>query len=334
MKKLGIVITSTLVLGFFVATAVYLDIQNYAHTPAGTEPVEQVVVVKSGQGFQSFSKMLRERDIIEHPAKFRLLARIKGYDKKIKAGEYRLSSAMKPNKILEIMVQGKVLLHRLTIPEGYNLQQIARAVSTAGFGNEIDFLKAATDPDLVHAQGIDAETFEGYLFPDTYYFPKGTLPEKIISSMVKRFRSVFLPEWKEQAKSMGLTIHQVVTLASIIEKETGVAAERPVISSVFHNRLNRKMRLESDPTVIYGIKDFNGNITRKDLSTSTPYNTYTITGLPPGPISNTGVEAIKAVLYPADTEFLFFVSRKDMTHQFSTNIRDHNRAVRKYQLGR
>ena len=334
MKKLGIVITSTLILGFFVTAAVYLDILNYAQTPFGTEPLEQVVVVKSGQGFQSFSKMLHERGIIEHPAKFRLFARYKGYDKKIKAGEYELSSAMTPNKILEIMVQGKIRLHRLTIPEGYNLKQVAQAVSRAGFGTEIDFLKAATDPDLVRAQGIDAETFEGYLFPDTYYFPKGTLPEKIISSMVKRFRSVFLPEWKEQAKSMGLTIHQVVTLASIIEKETGIAAERPVISSVFHNRLNRKMRLESDPTVIYGIKDFNGNITRKDLVTSTPYNTYTIRGLPPGPISNTGVEAIEATLYPADTEFLFFVSRRDRTHQFSTNIRDHNRAVRKYQLGR
>ena len=334
MKKLGIVITSTLILGFFVTAAVYLDILNYAQTPFGTEPLEQVVVVKSGQGFQSFSKMLHERGIIEHPAKFRLFARYKGYDKKIKAGEYELSSAMTPNKILEIMVQGKIRLHRLTIPEGYNLKQVAQAVSRAGFGTEIDFLKAANDPDLIRAQGIDAETFEGYLFPDTYYFPKGTLPEKIISSMVKRFWSVFLPEWKEQAKSMGLTLHQVVTLASIIEKETGVAAERPLISSVFHNRLNRRMRLESDPTVIYGIKDFNGNITRKDLVTPTPYNTYTISGLPPGPISNTGVEAIEATLYPADTEFLFFVSKRDRTHQFSTNIKDHNRAVRKYQLGR
>ena len=171
--------------------------------------------------------MLRERGIIEHPTKFRLLARIKGYDKKIKAGEYGLSSAMTPNKILEIMVQGKVLLHRLTIPEGYNLQQVAQAVSRAGFGTEIDFLKTANDPDLVRTRGIDAETFEGYLFPDTYYFPKGTLPEKIISAMAKRFWSVFLPEWKEQAKSMGLTLHQVVTLASIIERRQALQQNAP-----------------------------------------------------------------------------------------------------------
>jgi UPF0755 protein len=232
------------------------------------------------------------------------------------------------------MVDGKVYLHRLTIPEGYNLIQIARAVETEGFASEADFLKAANDPDLVHAKGIDAQTFEGYLFPDTYYFPRGVTPENIISIMVKRFRSVFTPEWEEHAKTLGLNIHQVITLASIIEKEAAVADERPVISSVFHNRLKRNMRLESDPTVIYGIEDYNGNITRKDLAHPTPYNTYTIKGLPPGPISNTGAKAIEAALFPADTKFLYFVSRNDQTHHFSTNFKDHNRAVRKYQLGR
>ena len=133
---------------------------------------------------------------------------------------------------------------------------------------------------------------------------------------------------------MGLSIHQIITIASIIEKETGASFERPVISSVFHNRLKKKMRLESDPTVIYGIKKFNGNITRKDLKTFTPYNTYVIKGLPPGPIANPGIKAINAALFPADTDFLFFVSKKDTTHKFSTNIRDHNKAVRKYQLRR
>ena len=150
--------------------------------------------------------------------------------------------------------------------------------------------------------------------------------------MVKRFWSVFKPEWKNRAKTLGFTIHQVVTLSSIIEKETGAAVERPIISSVFHNRLKRGIRLESDPTVIYGIKDFNGNITRRDLAEKTPYNTYKIKGLPPGPIANAGTKAIEAALYPAETRLLYFVSKKDNTHQFSTNIKDHNRAVRKYQL--
>ena len=152
--------------------------------------------------------------------------------------------------------------------------------------------------------------------------------------MVKRFWSVFKPEWKERAKTLGMTIHQVITLASIIEKETAVADERPIISSVFHNRLKRNMRLESDPTVIYGMGDYNGNITRKDLERPTPYNTYAIKGLPPGPISNTGAKAIEAALYPADGKFLYFVSKNNGTHHFSNNFKDHNRAVRKYQLGR
>ena len=333
MKKLGIAILLILIFLSIVAAGGYLNIVTYAKKPPDTPLVEEAVIVQSGQGFKALSTLLYQKGMILHPVKFRLFARIKGYDKRIKAGEYMLSSAMTPKKILETMVDGKVYLHRLTIPEGYNLRQIAQAVETAGFASEADFLKAATDPDLVHAKGIDARTFEGYLFPDTYYFPRSATPENIISAMVKQFWSVFKPEWKEQAKTLGMTIHQVITLASIIEKETAVADERPIISSVFHNRLKRNMRLESDPTVIYGMGDYNGNITRKDLESPTQYNTYTIKGLPPGPISNTGAKAIEAALFPADTKFLYFVSRNDRTHHFSTNFKDHNRAVRKYQLG-
>ncbi|MDH4205921.1 MAG: endolytic transglycosylase MltG [Desulfobacteraceae bacterium] len=334
LKKLGIAILLILIFLFIGAAGVYLNIVTYAQKPPNTAPVEQAVVVQSGLGFKALSTLLYQKGMILHPVKFRLFARIKGYDKRIKAGEYMLSSSMTPKKILETMVDGKVYLHRLTIPEGYNLRQIAQAVESAGLASEADFLKAATDPDLVHAKEIDAQTFEGYLFPDTYYFPRGVTSENIISTMVKRFWSVFKPEWEEQTKTLGLTIPQVITLASIIEKETAVADERPIISSVFHNRLKRNMRLESDPTVIYGIEDYNGNITRKDLESPTRYNTYTMKGLPPGPISNTGVKAIEAALYPADTKFLYFVSRNDRTHHFSTNFKDHNRAVRKYQLGR
>ena len=334
MKKLSVVILFVLAFIFIAGVGIYLNIVAYAKKPPNTAPVEQAVVVQSGQGFKTLSTSLYQKGVILHPVKFRLFARIEGYDKRIKAGEYLLSSVMTPEKILETMVEGKIYLHRLTIPEGYNLKQIARSVENAGFASESDFLKAADDPDLVHAKGIDAQTFEGYLFPDTYYFPRGVTPENIISAMVKRFWSVFKPEWEEKAKTLGLTIHQVVTLASIIEKETAVADERPIISSVFHNRLKRNMRLESDPTVIYGMRDYNGNITRKDLERPTPYNTYIMKGLPPGPISNTGAKAIEAALFPADTKFLYFVSRNDRTHHFSTNFKDHNRAVRKYQLGR
>lgn len=332
MKKFGFVVIIVLFLLAMIASSIYLDLLIYADQPAGGQTTEKLISVHPGQGFKAFSQRLHASGIIQDRSKFELLAFIKGDDKRIKAGEYSLSSAMPPRKILELLVNGKVRLYKITIPEGYNLQQIAKLVAGPGLTTATDFLKTATNADLTSTMGIDAASFEGYLFPETYYFPKDLSPEKVVSTMVNRFWSVFKPEWKQQAQTLGLSVHQIVTLASMIEKETGAAFERPLISSVFHNRLQRKMRLESDPTVIYGIKGYDGNITRKHLTTPTPYNTYTIKGLPPGPIASPGVEAIEAALYPADTNFLYFVSKKDKTHQFSTNIKDHNRAVQKYQL--
>lgn len=334
MKRLQLIIATVLFLLFCVAVSVYLELLIYGKKPAGTKPDGQVVTIAPGQRFQVFSAMLHDAGIIENPTKFELFARIKGYDKQIKAGEYFFSPSLSPEKILDIAVRGKVRLHRLTIPEGYNLRQIAMTVEASGFGTETDFLKAATDSARVRKNGIDADAFEGYLFPDTYYFPKGATPDQIISAMVKHFWTVFGPEWQKRAKDLGFSVHQIVTLASIIEKETGTPYERPIISSVFHNRLQRNMRLESDPTVIYGIENFDGNITRKHLNTTTAYNTYRINGLPPGPIANTGAASIEAALFPADTPYLYFVSKRDRTHHFSTSINDHNKAVRTYQLNR
>jgi UPF0755 protein len=334
LQKTGAIIAIFLFSIIAILSCLYLDLQIYANQPAAIETSEKVVMVLPGQGFKAFAQRLHQDGIIKHPSKFELLARLKGHDKIIKAGEYTLSSAMPPGTILSILVSGKVRLHKFTVPEGYNLKQIAALAAKSGYATDDDFLKAATNADLVHAMEIEAETFEGYLFPDTYNFPKGSSPKMIISTMVKRFWSVFKPEWKNRANTLKLSVHQVVTLASLIEKETGAAFERPLIASVFHNRLKRRMRLESDPTVIYGLKDYNGNLTRKHLSMPTPYNTYTISGLPPGPIASAGVDAIMAALYPADTQFLYFVSKKDGTHQFSTNFKDHNRAVQKYQLRR
>ncbi|MBU4419855.1 MAG: endolytic transglycosylase MltG [Proteobacteria bacterium] len=333
MKDFKAIIFTTLFLLFSGLFCFILDIFIYADIPASSiDHNEKLIIINPGQNFKSFSERLHKDDIIKEPHKFNLLARIKGYDKKIKAGEYLLSSSMPPNKIFQIMVGGKVRLYKLTIPEGYSLNQIASNIAGAGLGKEEEFLRAANDSSLVHEEGIDAETFEGYLFPDTYYFPKTITPGMIIFTMVNRFNSVFTSAFKEQAKKLGLSIHQIVTLASIIEKETGDPEERNIISSVFHNRLKKNMRLESDPAVIYGIKDFDGNIKKIHLKTPTPYNTYLIHGLPTGPIANPGIKAIEAALYPTDTDFLYFVSKKDNTHIFSTNINDHNKAVQKYQL--
>ena len=214
------------------------------------------------------------------------------------------------------------------------MAEISQQLEVAGLGTQSAFTTLAHDPNFCTSLGIDSDNLEGYLFPDTYFFEKGMPPETILATMVTRFQKVFVPAWKNRARQRGLSVHQVVTLASIIEKETGTPDERALISSVFHNRLKRNMRLQSDPTVIYGISNFNGNLTRKDLKTPSPYNTYIIKGLPPGPIANPGRLAMEAALFPVNSKFYFFVSKNDTTHHFSATLKEHNRAVGKYQLGR
>jgi len=319
--------------GAFAAWAVW-TMRHYAETP-GSEIDRQVIfAIAPGEGFNQMTARLQSRGVITSPFKFKLLARFKGDDKKLKAGEYHLSASMSPSQVLDVLVNGKIYLYRLTIPEGFNAHQIADEIAAQGLGDAHAFLALVMDPETARQFGIEAKSLEGYLFPDTYYFPRGVSALTIARKMVERFKEQFKPAWIQRAHELHLTVHQIVTLASIIEKETGDPAERPLISSVFHNRLKKKMRLESDPTVIYGIKDFDGNLTRRHLNTPTPYNTYTIRGLPPGPIASPGTASIEAALYPAHTDYLFFVSKKDNTHQFSVTIEEHNRAVRKYQLRR
>ena len=334
MRKTSIIFGAILLSFVAFFGGALLALFNFAGTPGSLATIEQNVAVPPGQGLKATAADLYHRGLIRNVFKFNLYARLKGYDKKIKAGEYRLKPSYSPREILEIMVSGKVQLYKITIPEGYNLVQIADMMPAAGLGPARQFLEAANSSALAGEYGIPGESFEGYLFPDTYHFPRGVGPEKIIQTMVRRFREVFTAEWEKRAREKKMTVHQVVTLASIIEKETGAPSERPIISSVFHNRLKRNMRLASDPTVIYGIKDFDGNLTRKDLTTVTPYNTYKIKGLPPGPIANPGAKAIAAALFPADKPYLFFVSKRDGTHHFSKTYQEHEKAVRKYQLRR
>ncbi len=309
-----------------------LELLRYADTPAGTDNDKKIVMVLPGWGLQTISAELSDAELVKSSLKFKLFAMLKGYDKKIRAGEYQLSRSMSPREILEMMVSGKVYLHRLTIPEGYCLRQISAEVGRSGLVREKAFADAAADREFIRKKLPEASDLEGYLFPDTYYFPKGVSAQTILSAMLSRTDTVFRQEWKQRAKEMNLSVHQVLTLASVIEKETGLASERPIISSVFHNRLKLGMRLDSDPTVIYGIENFNGNITKKDLETPTPYNTYKIHGLPPGPIASPGASSIEAALYPADTDFLYFVAKGDGSHQFSKTLEEHRQAVKKYQL--
>jgi UPF0755 protein len=333
-KKLGWTVFFLFFAGICVIGFLYLNLISWADRPTGTDSDDKLFTVSPGQGLKKTAGVLEKEGLISDALYFTILARIDKKDKRLKAGEYFLSKAMTPREILNQMVQGRVHLYRVTIPEGFNLVQIAAAVAEAGLAPGNRFLDIATNPDTAKRLGIEAQTLEGYLFPDTYYFPRGLDSSTMIATMVKQFRIAFKPEWEKQAKALDMSLHEVVTLASIIEKETGAPEERPLIASVFHNRLKKGMRLETDPTVIYGIADFDGNLTRKHLRTYTPYNTYKIKGLPPGPISNPGALALEAALFPATSDFLFFVSKKNGMHHFSKTIEEHNSAVRKYQLGK
>lgn len=333
MKKWGAVAGGALLLLVAGVALFYMDLQEFGRSPASTAEEEHLVQVEAGTSVSAIAEALERRGLIKSAFKFKLLARLEGYDRRLKAGEYGLRPSLTPREILAVMEKGLVRLHRLTIPEGLTLVQIAELVEAAGVARSADVIARATDPAYVRAQGIAADTLEGYLFPETYFFPKTITAEGIIAAMLQRFRTTFSPDWERRAQELGLTSHEAVTLASIIEKETADPSERPLIASVFYNRLKRGMRLETDPTVIYGLKNFDGNLTRKHLETPSPYNTYLIKGLPPGPIANPGKQAMEAALFPAQTHYLFFVSRNDGTHQFSTDLADHNRAVHLYQQG-
>jgi len=334
LKALKIIAVCLLVFLAGAAAWLWYEYHRFADQPADADGVPVTMDIMAKASFNAVAGQLKDAGVITNPLRFKILARIKGLDKRLKAGEYELSPAMTPLEVLDTLVNGKVVLHRLIVPEGFTILEIAAELQRIGLADAGDFIALATDSHLAAQFNIPAATLEGYLFPDTYFFPKGVSPRTIIARMVSRFHEQFSKQWYARAQQLDLTVHEVVTLASIIEKETGDGAERPIISSVFHNRLKKHMRLESDPTVIYGIEDFDGNITRRDLTTRTPYNTYIIRGLPPGPIANPGKLAIEAALYPAKTDYIYFVSKKDGTHYFSTTIAEHNQAVRRYQLYR
>jgi peptidoglycan lytic transglycosylase G len=303
---------------------------HHALQPFNKKGEDRDFVVEEGATLNRVATDLKNAHIIRSSTLFRLAGQLKGYDHHIKTGEYRLNGAMPPLKILETLKAGRIITHPITIPEGFNLDQIADLLDQKGLSDKISFIQQAKNRSLIMQLDLSGETLEGYLYPDTYRFRRHEAPDKIIDMMVKRFRNIVSP-LEEQINDSGMTLGQIITLASIVEKETGSPEERPMIARVFLNRLHKKMRLESDPTVIYGIDNFNGNLTKKDLKTKTPYNTYVIKGLPPGPIANPGLASIKAVLNPAEGNYYYFVSKNNGTHYFSKTLKEHNRAVKRFQ---
>lgn len=296
----------------------------------------QILTVPRGARPQEIALQLETLGVVSNASKFVLLGRVTRVWGRLKAGEYMVSPTQTPMEILNTLSAGISVNYVVTIPEGENMYEVAAILEKAGFGQKDANLALMQDPAFIAELGLKdpaPKSLEGYLFPDTYQFPRNTSTREILKHLYKRFVSAWETEVAALAKARGMSRHQVVTLASIIEKETGAPEERPMISSVFHNRLSKRMRLQSDPTTIYGIwTRYTGNITRADLLTPTEYNTYTIPALPIGPIANPGKDALLAAVRPAESQNLYFVSQNDGRHVFSKTYEEHNAAVRRFQL--
>ncbi len=292
---------------------------------------EVIVNIPKGSSVKAIAKILGDAGLIVNDARFLLLAKFSGYSGRLQAGEFRLKGGQRPADVIKELAFAKPVQHSVTIIEGLSATEIAGLFAKKGWCDAENFISLVTDQRFIDLLGLkNISSLEGYLYPDTYLLTsemKGA--EKIITMLVHRFSMV----WAELTAEIDHEIspEQMVILASIVEKETAAASERSLIAGVFTNRLARGMRLQSDPTVVYGVENFSGKITRQQLRDPTPYNTYTIPGLPVGPICNPGKEALRAALHPTETKFLYFVSKNDGTHQFSASLSAHNRAVRKYQ---
>lgn len=321
-----------LILGFPLLW--FLWIVAYAMTPGPPSTAKQIeVIVPRHTNLPAIEKILADHKVIQHDPRFSMLAILTGSATKLRAGEYAFEPGRKPLEVIELLKKGKVLYREVAIPEGTETEKVAEILAADSWIDEQRFLDLARDSELLKILGINADSLEGYLFPDTYYLSRSQLDETgIIRMMVERQKAVYNDIVKGvDINASGLTAHEIITLASIVEKETGNAEERPLVASVFLNRLARGMRLQADPTVRYGLKDHAGPLTKNELKKPTTYNTYIISGLPPGPITNPGKASIEAVVSPAQTDYLYFVAKDETSHHFSRSLKEHNKAILQYR---
>jgi len=322
--------------GFFltlVATVVLVvQFQRFQHGTISIIEPDRTFTIEAGSSIKSIARQLSLENIVDDPWLFILLAKLKGVETKVRAGEYRLQQEQSPNDLLELFTSGQSIQYSFTIIEGWSFRQMLQALEADPVLTHN--LKEKSDAEIMTILGYPEQHPEGMFFPDTYRFPKGTSDIKFLHRAYDLMQTQLQREWQNRSPGLPLnSAYEALTLASIIEKETAVASERPLIASVFIRRLQKNMRLQTDPTVIYGIgEQFDGDIRYRDLRKDTPYNTYLRKGLTPTPIALPGVEAIRAALHPAESDALYFVARGDGTHQFSSTLKQHNKAVKKYQL--
>jgi UPF0755 protein len=311
-------------------------VTNYFYAPMRQPGREKIIRIRSGWSFDRVAEYLLQERIIQSKLSFKLLARLTDTSSSVKAGEYRINTSWSRMQLLSHLNQGDVRLHRLQIPEGLAWWETARLVAESGLADYRDFAAQVRNQELLDKYGIPGKTAEGFLFPETYYFSKREdgSAKRIVEKMLQQFWEKTEEKLWPKGRPGDDRLSRLVTLASLVEKETSVPEERPVVAGVFQNRLQRGMRLQCDPTVIYGLgRDFDGNLRTEDLRDSNnPYNTYRHSGLPPTPICSPGLASLQAAANPAEHDYLYFVATENGTHVFSRTLREHNRAVRKHQL--
>jgi UPF0755 protein len=321
----------------FTGAALALWVRKTVTTPVEHPSADRVITIDPGTGTQTIIGRLAESGVVTHPLALKIYLRLTGRGANLKAGDYKFPSPISALQAVEKIRRGEVDLERVTIPEGYNRFEIAETLAAkTGKATTEEFLRLMDDQTPIEQIAPEARNLEGYLFPDTYYYNSKTTPADLIQLMVKRFEEVFAPGWFDRARELGLSVHQVVTLASIIEEEAKVPDERPHMASVFFNRLKRGMPLASDPTFIYAAilaGDYDGNPNQlRYRDRYSPYNTYLVSGLPPGPITSPGRASLEAVLHPDNSEDLYFVvNGTDGRHKFSRTAAEHEAAVEEYR---
>ncbi len=333
MKIVAVLFAVVLVVALGVAGYLYVDFQRFTRTPFGGE-AERTIEIPAGTTLAELAHSLEVAGVVSDGERFFIYGRLQHADRKLKKGEYGFAGPLTPAQVLEEIVQGRVKTYRVTVPEGLRLDEIAPLFAQAGVASQDRLLAAMRNPALLKRLGIEAPSAEGFLFPDTYVLPKGRSEESIVEEMIAHFKKAYAEAVAHADPAIHLTQLQAATLASIIEKETGAPEERPRISCVFHNRLRLGIRLMTDPTVIYAeflrSGTFETAITKTMLQTPHPYNTYTVSGLPPGPIANAGAAALAAALHPIACKDLYFAARGEGRHAFCPDLKCHNANVEKY----
>jgi UPF0755 protein len=330
----GLLAIGVLVIAIAAAAAWFLSARVREPYRGFTSP-EQFVDIPQGSGAGAIGARLAEAGVVRDAGTFRVALWLSGRARDLKAGEYRFDRPLSPMDVIDRIARGDVYKRLITFREGLIIPELAQIFEERGFGPAAEFERAAGNAALIADLDPEARDLEGYLFPETYALPRGTSADELVAQMVALFKRLYAEPLRVEARAAGLTTRQVVTLASLVEKETARPEERPLVGAVYRNRLKLGMGMQADPTVIYALQkagQYDGNLSRDDLQFDSPYNTYRYAGLPPGPIANPGLASIEAAVHPAAVAHLYFVSRNDGSHVFADTLTEHNRNVQEWQV--